>query len=74
MLHSLSLCVRALKWRNVCYEAALNRVNCYNVLHCYACKLRVRNRTKRRNGEISETHNSYDMLSEISVHTQIFGK
>ena len=39
MLHSSSLCVRALKWRNVCYEAASKGVDCYNVYYCYAYKL-----------------------------------
>ena len=40
--------------------------------NCYACKLRVRNRTKRRNGGKSEIHNSYNIMSEISIHTKIF--
>ena len=39
--------VRALKWRNVCYEAASNGFNCYNVYYCYAYKLQVRNRVDR---------------------------
>ena len=47
MLHSSSLCVRALKWGNVCYEAASNGFNSYNVYYCYAYKLQVRNRVNR---------------------------